>query len=467
MLFQRLISLFLLLILLISCSLSKSVQTVPVTVNGAIFGGDASDSIALDLQFDTKWITKENNKVYNSRLASFAALLCDDVYFRSKDVAKGTANRVIINGNENEYTQTSLLEKLGYTDVRYIESFKQKIYSSDSNDSVTMLMAYKNVDDKYDSFVFVLRGCFSAGERLSAFDIGCDNEAYYALTGDHPEWTNKSVLKGLDIAANRAMEFIGDYISEHDSADRKNTAFTTGHSRGASLADIIGAEFEDDRSMKSYTYTFNTMAFTADKNAKSYKTIFNIFDSNDYYSDPLPFGEEKLYHNGTDISVKITDNDKLKSDIASLKGRDDYISMSDASKAEYDKLFSEAFPNRASLYEMKTRTEEFDSAEIFNSRFEELTKNISDLGLNGFVTVTADTDDNTISVCYCGAALLYSLAQIQCYGEAAYNVVISLFGGDEAYCRLAEITQNELAVITGGHLLVNSYIIARDSKIFY
>lgn len=464
MLFKKIISFIFALIVSLSGLFSQSLQTVPVTAEGAIFGGADNDAIQMELKFDTKWITANTNKIYNSALASFSVVLCDDIYYRAKDLAKGTQNRVLVNGAEDAYAQTALLEKLGYTDVKYIESFKQKSYAADSNDSVTMLMAYKNVDNKYDSFIFVLRGCFSAGERLSTFDIGSDTDAYTALTGAHTEWTNKAVCKGLDVAANRAMEFIDEYIAAHDVPECRNTALTTGHSRGASLANIIGAKLEDDESVKSYTYTFNTMPFTTDKEAVNYKTIFNLFDENDFYSNPIPFGREQMYRYGQDITLNIAGSDKVKEEIAALKGRSDYTCLAPETKAEYDKLFGEAFPDRASLYQTKTLTVNFATAEEMNAAAEALRKNASDLGIAAFVQVETDETENTVTLTYCGAALLYCLAQIQCYGEAAYDVVVSLFRGDDAYCRLAEIMQNGLAGAAGGHLLINSYILAKHMK---
>lgn len=451
------------LFLILGCSLSGTVQTFPVTVQGAIFGGDGADSVPLDLEFDTKWITSTNNKVYNSKLASFSAVLCDDIYFRSKDLAKGTANRVLINGEEESYSQTGLLEELGYTDVRFVESFKQKSYDADTNDSVTMLMAYKNTG-KYDSFIFVFRGCFSAGERLSIFDVGSETDDYTKLTGAHAEWKNKSVLKGLDIATERAMEFISEYIDAHDVPENKNTALVTGHSRGASLANVIGAKFEKDESIKSYTYTFNTMAFTTDSDAPSYDTVFNIFDENDYYTDPIPFGSEKMYRYGRDIGVNITDSSKIKGKIADLKGRDDYVSLSAEKKAGYDKLFGEAFPDRASLYRMKTRTAVFESGDEMTEAAESIRSNASALGMDTFVTVSENPDGKSLTVTYCGAALLAAFAQIQCYGEAAYTAVIAIFDGDATYCELAQFVFETLAETTGGHLLINSYILAKQTK---
>lgn len=64
------------------------------------------------------------------------------------DAVKHALNPIctaVVDNSEEEYTQSALLEELGYTDVKFIETFKAKTYDENSNDSATFLMAYKNV----------------------------------------------------------------------------------------------------------------------------------------------------------------------------------------------------------------------------------------------------------------------------------------------------------------------------------
>ena len=63
-------------------------------------------------------------------------------------------------------------------------------------------------------------------------------------------------------------------------ADEK-VILITGHSRGAAIANILGTFFEASDGFSSYTYTFATPNTTTDKNASSYKTIFNIKNADD------------------------------------------------------------------------------------------------------------------------------------------------------------------------------------------
>lgn len=465
MIIKKIISLLISLLMFFGFYIGNAEYNNPVTVEGAIFGGQAGDSMGVQLEFDSDWITDASNKIYNGKLAAFSALLCADSYFRSKDLSKGTQNRVIVGDNADSYTQTALLESLGYSDVRFIETFKAKQYASDNNDSATIVEGYKNVDGKYDSYIFVLRGCFSAGERLSAFDAGCDSDAYKALTGEHPEWTNKGCFKGLDVASSRAMEFIDEYIAEHDDESRENTVLLTGHSRGASIANIIGAELEKDNDIKSYTYTFNAMPVTTQANAGTYLTVFNIFDTNDYYTNPLPFGKERFVRYGRDMDRSIAQSDGIKSKIASVKGRDDYRCMNPEAKKEYDKVFGRLFPDRASLYEMKNLTFVFDTETDAQAKLGLYTTYIGSagLGLSDFCSLSEVSENGgkyQFTMEYCTEAILYSLAQIQAYGASAYGAVAELFAQNTDASALAEIVFNSLDDINGGHLLVNGFVLS-------
>ena len=451
--------------LLAGCA--KTECSKPVQIEGAVFGGRTDDVIAAEVKFDTDWITRADNTKYNSDLAAFSALLSADSYFREKDLAKGTQNRVLFADPAEEYDWTSFLKAVGFTDVKHIESYKEKEYSADGNDSVTMTLGYRNVDGKYDSFAVVFRGCFSAQEWVSTFDPGSDSAAYTELTGEHSEWTDTAHFKGLDIAANRAGEFIRDFIAEHDDPGRQNCILFTGHSRGGSLANMIGADFEKNSDAKTYTYTFNTMPVTTDANAGDCRTVFNIFDSGDFYTDPLPFGGEQFFRYGTDKSLSIGDSEKVRAAVAELKGRDDYACIPGDAESAYRELFAARFPDRASLYETESVTQVFDTEEEASARLEECLTLIgaeSGLDLGELCTMrdVVKTGDGKyeLTMEYCSAALLTSYSKVLAYGDTAYEAVKTLFAEDEAGCSIAELLVTNLPGISAGHLLINSYILA-------
>ena len=471
---RKILSVLLIVVLLTGCGKApgnapieeKQADKYAVTVEGAIFAGNADDRIQTEVTFDPNWLTVKDNTKYNRELAQFAAILSDDVYFRAKDLDKGTQNRVLYDGeNTEEYDWTAFLKKVGFSDVRYIESYKEKEYAGDSNDSVTMLLGHTVVDGQYDLYVVAVRGCFSAQEWISVFDPGCDGEAYTELTGQHPEWTDRNAFKGLDIARNRAITFIDEFIEQYDNAEYQNCMLITGHSRGGALANMIGAEMEDRADIRSYAYTFSTPGVTTDAKAMEYRTIFNVYDTNDYYADPLPFGEEQFYRYGCDIAVAVADSEEIKTELARLKGRDDFKSLDAETKAEFVKLFGDRFPNRASLYDMLKVTRIFEKEEdalAFEAQCQALIGSEQGLGLEGLCMAESNGKDGKyeVTLSYGGGAILIAYAKTLAYGQAAYEASVLLFQDDVPACEILSLLMDNAAELSGGHLLINSYVIS-------
>lgn len=446
---KKTLSVILIIMLLMSLTgCGSETLTRNVVVEGSIFGGNAAESISEELRFNPDWLTKGDNSEYSGDLASFAALLSADSYFREKDLAKGTQNRVLIDGlNAEDYTWTTMLSNLGFTDVRHIESFQEKEYETDPNDSVTMNMGYMQSGD-YDIYVVSIRGCFSSGEWVSAFDPGADTPEYVEMTGEHPEWPNKVNMKGLDVAASRAMQFVNTFMSEHEDARRKSCVLVTGHSRGGSLAQIVGAYLEKADVEKSFTYTFNSMPCTSDAGAEAYETIFNIVDDADFFGNLFSFSDELLYRYGT-----------------TLRGRGEVDAISPEQMMEYSYLFANHFKDRASLYEKKSYSSDFDTADpgCADEAAENLNSIISPetgLGLEGLISVSKSSDFS-ITVEYCDAAQIQCIGKVLTYGASAADAVKTLFVTDAEFCEIIDFITAHSAEISAGHLLMNTYALSR------
>ena len=468
----RLTAMLLICTLLFGCGQKENydedrTETYKVTVQGAIFAGSQDDRITADAAYNPEWITMADNTEYNGKLAQFAAILCDDVYFRDKDLDKGTQNRVLYEGeNEEEYDRTAFLKKLGFTEVRYVESFKEKEYSADTNDSATFLLAHTVVDDEYDLYAVVFRGCFSAQEWLSVFDPGSSDEAYEAYTGQHPEWTDRDVPKGLDIAKNRAITFIDEFIEQNDNPSLKNCMLITGHSRGGGLANLVGAEMEKRSDMKPYTYTFSAPGVTVNREAEKYSTIFNVFDRDDFYTKPLAFGNEELIRYGRDCVIAINDSDELKAEIAKLKGRDDYCSMERNAREEFLSSFAGRFANRAALYQTMEIKKIFDTEEeamAYEEKCRLLIGAESGLGLEEFCRIERD-GQYQVDMYYCGAGILVAYAKTLAYGRPAYEAAAELFADDAPTCMELNLLMEQATGLTGGHLLINMYVASGQIK---
>ena len=438
---KKILSIVLVFVLAVSlCSCGGDGFTRKVRVEGSIFGGD-SGSVKTKLKFDPLWLTEGDNTVYSSDIASFAALLSADVYFREKDLARGTQNRVLIKGLDPEdYTWTTMLSDLGFTDVRHIESVNDAEYETDSNDSVTLNLGYMQSGD-CDIYVAAVRGCFSSGEWISAFDPGADTAEYTEYTGTHPEWINRQNFKGVDIASARAVQYINSFISEHEDASRKGCILVTGHSRGASIAQIVGAGLEK-ADIKSFAYTFNSTPCTCDADAENCSSIFNIVDDSDFLGNLFSFADEPTYRYGKTLHVKSI-GDFLSEDMIT----------------EYSWLFARHFADRASLYQPEYITINFDDKTAADARVAELESIVSaetGLGLESLCSVYRP-GDYSVEISYCGAAQLQCIGKVLAYGDTAAQASLQLFGGDVEFCNIIDFISSHSAEISAGHQLKNTY----------
>lgn len=458
---KSLILLLLVLALLISgCQKKEPSVNIDINIEGSIFTGIKQGRVTTKLIYDDTWLTSEDNTTFNPDLAKVANILSTDSYYREKDLEKNTQNRVLVVGNDEEYDYSLIFKALGFNDVEHIESFKQKEYEYDTNDSVTMNLAYKNIDDKYDAFIVVIRGCFSAGEWNSIFDCGSADNIYNTATGNHPEWENKDIHKDIDIAAKRAKEFIEEFVNKYDT-DKPNTMLLTGHSRGGTIANILGSELEENNYAKMYTYAFNPMKATL--SPKENKTIFNIFDSNDFFVDLLPFKNEQYGRNGVDITVDINNDETIKNNIKELN-KADYVYVPRDFLDSYKTIFEKMFVDRNSVYVEKEIERKFPDPQSAQEKLDELISlaDSSHLGLDdimSFSQVEEDDGQYEFEIEYNGATLLRGIGKILAYGTSAGEGLQAIFEGDADACELYALLTNNIAVINGGHYLINSYFI--------
>jgi hypothetical protein len=126
------------------------------------------------------------------------------------------------------------------------------------------------------------------------------------MGAEHPHWRNKANHKGFDVATNRILDKYYDYVQRHglDGTGNEKSILVTGHSRGAAIANLLGAHFEDNPAYTSYTYTFATPYSTTDPNAESYQTVFNVTNSDDLIAYmPLSAWGFKKYGKTLSVSV--------------------------------------------------------------------------------------------------------------------------------------------------------------------
>ncbi|NLL72837.1 MAG: VWA domain-containing protein [Clostridiales bacterium] len=140
------------------------------------------------------------------------------------------------------------------------------------------LVEYKG--EKKDIIFVSVRGTNGTIQEWSSnFDVGANTDDYWDRNNIY--WRNKSNHKGFDATANRVYDYIIEYVENNVSKDAKKVIYITGHSRGAGISNILGSQFEKKSDYETYIYTFACPNTTTDVNASTYKTIFNIVNSDD------------------------------------------------------------------------------------------------------------------------------------------------------------------------------------------
>jgi hypothetical protein len=237
-----------------------------------------------------------NEKQYNKNLSTFASLLSHDVYdgryVKVSDLSLKTEQDSPLN----------MVKLFGFNDIEDIVIYNPNAKFSEVSDTGNNFMIYDDDTTEIvighrkveinneirEIVVIIVRGTNGTIEEWSSnFDVGADTDAYYNATGNHPEWINKDNHKGFDVAANRALEKIYDYISRYSLDSSLDRSFlVTGHSRGGAIANLIAKDLIDNSynsNDKVFGYTFaapnNTTSL--DYNNEKYKSIFNIVNEDD------------------------------------------------------------------------------------------------------------------------------------------------------------------------------------------
>ncbi|MEE1504352.1 MAG: S-layer homology domain-containing protein [Acutalibacteraceae bacterium] len=265
------------------------------------YEGDKTCNI--DFVMDYRNLIDGNNKTYQKNLSELSILYASDVY----DNLYIELNQGIIGGNDDPKTFGSLL---GLKDTACYE-IKADDYAVDKDDVTEFFVGHKKINyNGVDNEVIVVsvRGTNGTNAEWSSnFDVGADTPEYYAATGsEHPDWVNKENHKGFDVSANRVLDVLEEYISTNVDADAKKSILITGHSRGAAIANIIGAHFEDNPNFRSYTYTFATPNSTTSTDASNYKTVFNVKNKDDLIPY-LPISEWGFTNYGVTKSISIAE----------------------------------------------------------------------------------------------------------------------------------------------------------------
>lgn len=226
----------------------------------------------VSFKMDYRWFFNDNS-TYNAELSKMSLLLSSAIYPENDLGIWDSINKDSTSGA----SLPTIMKFFGFSTPKKTKSLSD--YYNDNHLSevgvghrtVTYKGTTKNI------LAVVVRGTNGTIEEWSSnFDIG--NESEYSRT---PDWETDLNHAGFDIAANRIMRIVEDYMVTNNLSSSDTVFWITGHSRGAAIANIIGAYYEQ-QNKAAYTYTFAAPNTTMSSNATSYHSIFNIVNSDDF-----------------------------------------------------------------------------------------------------------------------------------------------------------------------------------------
>jgi|GEM_PF-305879 len=276
----------------------------------------AEDKGRISFDVDYRWFFNDNRS-YNSGISVLSSLYAADIYEPHGD-NKGDVYIELTKGANltGQNPPTKLLSTFGLKDPKVI-----KIGYSD-NDRTEIAIGHHYVEykgQKKEIILVAIRGTNGTFEEWSSnFDVGADTIEYWDR--NNPYWLTKTNHKGFDVTANRVIEAVDDYVNTTSSINSvaNKVYWVTGHSRGAGIANIVGAYLEK-RGETSFTYTFAAPRTTTASSVSNYKSIFNIVNTDDLITE-LPLEKWGFKRYGVDRKISVAEFSEGKTIFGTYKG---------------------------------------------------------------------------------------------------------------------------------------------------
>lgn len=263
------------------------------TMTGTLYTSYATSNITTSM--DYSWFFGDNT-VYNPELSKLSVLLAATIYSGHTMTLTDSAGGSVADAA----TITGVLGSLGMKNPQTVSL--SEMYTDRHLSEVAM--GYHNVvvDGELKTVVsVVVRGTNGTTNEWSS---NCDIGDLRTDTEDD-DWVQLLNHKGFDITATRIRRLVESYIDEN-SLDRGSMVYwVTGHSRGAAIANIIGANLERE-GKTAFTYTFAAPNCTLAEDAGTYRTIFNLINQDDFvpYLPMEYWGYTRYGRSTTTLSIK-------------------------------------------------------------------------------------------------------------------------------------------------------------------
>lgn len=267
-------------------------------------------SSQVSYKMDYRWFF-QSNTTYKQDLSVVSSLLSSAIY-------SGSKMNIYDNSKKDNCNSSSIATIMNFHGLTNVEVYKLSTNYSD-NDLSEVAIGYRPVTYNgvtKNVVAVIVRGTNGTIQEWSSnFDIG-DTTTF----SKYADWTKSTNHKGFDVPANRIITKLNSYLTAKGISSSTNTFWVTGHSRGAAIANIIGAKLTD-QGKTNYTYTFAAPNTTTASTAANYTSIFNILNEDDFVPY-LPMSKWGYKRYGKVATVSIAKN--YETQWESLLGKFDY-----------------------------------------------------------------------------------------------------------------------------------------------
>ena len=225
----------------------------------------------VDCEMDYRWFF-DSNEVYNPAMSKVSILFASELY-------EGSTLELSDTSGENYTAGTSITEVMKYMGLKNVSDISLDTIYSDKHLS-EVAIGYRTVTYNGVTRNVVAVAVRGTNGTIEEWSSNCDIGDITKDTSSD-DWVNTQNHKGFDMAAKRIEKLIASYVSNQGLKASQTVYWVTGHSRGAAIANIIGADFED-AGKTAYTITFAAPNNTLASNAASYRTIFNVINEDDF-----------------------------------------------------------------------------------------------------------------------------------------------------------------------------------------
>lgn len=276
-----------------SLAVTSAAEAMPVNADLPVGSVSTAEEVPLSYQWDKYWL-QGDSYVYNHGLARICGAISSSVYLQEQG------------------TLTRLWTELG-GDGSSVRDYHYKLIEPEYKDKSAYSFGLMELPNGDIAVLVAIRGTNGQQEWLSNLNIADSTRK------------KQRYHEGFEKAARLVLQDLYAYLQEQGVEEGRASFLITGHSRGAAVADLVGAFLDrgepvDDGAAfqaepsRVYTYTFATPSsctVIGERRAGLYQNIFNIINPEDAVPE-LPFKGGSWDYNNFGVCLYLPTATKLK-----------------------------------------------------------------------------------------------------------------------------------------------------------